>query len=213
MYVVHPNLGVTSTKRASHLVTLDSLKITFCNNIIALSFLLLRAFTILPLEVTNCIINAAILSSSEHLQYFHWKLQTASLTLSLSSTVAVLSVPFTQAHSANCVGHPAYVVDLTIFYVFYYKVLCQNLSHTKKQQLAAFLLLYNRADYNNKINISLHTHKYFSIHLWDFYSQPNELLSINFFQSSFKISNGLKSQRTLWWNFMMFINFALSLVL
>ena len=118
MYVVHPNLGVTSTKRASHLVTLDSLKVTIRNNIIAVSFLLLIAFTILPLEVTNCIINAAILSSSERLQYSHWKLQTASLTLSLSSTVAVLSVPFTQAHSAKCVGHPAYVVDLTILYVF-----------------------------------------------------------------------------------------------
>ena len=95
MYVVHPNLGVTSTKRASHLVTLDSLKVTIRNNIIAVAFFFLQ-----------------------HLQYFHWKLQTASLTLSLSSTVAVLSVPFTQAHSANCVGHLAYAVDLTIFYVF-----------------------------------------------------------------------------------------------
>ena len=113
MYVVHPNLGVTSTKRASHLVTLDSLKITVRNNIIVVSILLLRAFTILPLEVTNCIINAAILSSSEHLQYFHWKLQTASLTLSLSSTVAVLSVPFIFSHlcwsSSLCSG-PNYLL-------------------------------------------------------------------------------------------------------
>ena len=63
MYVVHPNLGVTSTKRASHLVTLDSLKVTISNNIIAVNFLLLRAFTIPPLEVTNCIINATILAA------------------------------------------------------------------------------------------------------------------------------------------------------
>ena len=63
MYVVHPNLGVTSTKRVSHPVTLDSLKVTIRNNIIAVNFLLLRAFTIPPLEVTNCIINVAILAA------------------------------------------------------------------------------------------------------------------------------------------------------
>ena len=55
-----PTLGLCPPKRVSHLVTLDSLKVTIHNNIIAVNFLLLRAFTIPPLEVTNCIINAAI---------------------------------------------------------------------------------------------------------------------------------------------------------
>ena len=63
MYVVHPNLGVTSTKRASHLVTLNSLKVTIRNNIIAVNFLLLRGFTIPPLKVINCNINAVILAA------------------------------------------------------------------------------------------------------------------------------------------------------
>ena len=63
MYVVHPNLGVTSTKRASHLVTLDSLKVTISNDIIAVHFLLLRAFTNTFIGSYNCNINAAILAA------------------------------------------------------------------------------------------------------------------------------------------------------
>ena len=63
MYVVHPNLGVTSTKRASHPVTLDSLKVTISNDIIAVHFLLLRAFTNIFIGGYNCNINAAILAA------------------------------------------------------------------------------------------------------------------------------------------------------